>query len=67
MLLSYYDEAHFADKYKQYIENFLTVDSDIEILFQSLKSAIQTQKEIEIPNKWKAVYDKEAIKNTFTY
>ena len=62
MLLSYYDEAHFADKYNQYIENFPTVDSDIETLFQSLKSAIQTKKEIEIPNKWKAVYDKEAIK-----
>ena len=62
MLLSYYDEAHFADKYKQYIENFPTVDSDIETLFHSLKSAIQTKKEIEIPNKWKAVYDKEAIK-----
>ena len=62
MLLSYYDEAHFADKYNQYIENFPSVDADIETLFHSLKSAIQSKKEIEIPNKWKAVYDKEAIK-----
>ena len=62
MLLSYYDEAHFADKYKQYIENFPSVDADIVTLFQSLKSAIQTKKEIEIPEKWEAVYDREAIK-----
>ena len=62
MLLSYYDEAHFADKYNHYIKNFDTVDSNIETLFQALKSAIQTKNEIIIPEKWEAAYDLEAIK-----
>ena len=62
MLLSYYDEAHFADKYNRYVENFPSVDADIRTLFQSLKSAIQTKKEIVVPTKWEAMYDKETIK-----
>ena len=62
MLLSYYDEAHFADKYKQYIENFTTVDNDIKTLFQTLRSAIQSKKEIAIPEQWIAAYNTEAIK-----
>jgi len=62
MLLSYYDEAHFADKYSQYVGNFTTVDNNIKILFQTLSSVIQTKNKIVIPPKWEAVYDKEAIK-----
>jgi len=61
MLLSYYDEAHFTDKYDHYIKNFKIVDSNIEILFQTLKNALQTKIEIEIPEKWEAVYNIEAI------
>jgi len=61
MLLSYYDEADFADRYDLYIKNFHTVENDIEKLFGSLKYAIYTKNEIIIPQKWEADYNKEAI------
>ena len=62
MLLSYYNEAHFADRYDLYIKNFHTVENDIEKLFEALKSAIDTNQEIVIPEKLEAVYNREAIK-----
>jgi uncharacterized membrane protein YgaE (UPF0421/DUF939 family) len=62
MLLSYYDEAHFADKYDYYIKNFDTVDNDIKRLFEALKNTLHLKKEIDIPERWEIKYDTEAIK-----
>ncbi len=62
MLLSYHDKSYFANKYDHYIYNFHKLDHDIQTLFKALKSAISNKKEIEVPKKWKAEYNLEAIK-----
>jgi len=61
MLLSYNDEAHFADRYDHFVKNFRQADEEIEQLFASLKNAIRQQKEIDIPSEWKADYHNDAI------
>jgi len=61
MLLSYNNEAHFADRYNHFVKNFKQADEEIQQLFASLKSAIIEEKEIDIPSEWKADYNNEAI------
>lgn len=64
MLLSYHDEAHFADKYTQYIKNFDIANKEISSLFDALQLSIKDKesKEIDIPSVWKVNYNIETIK-----
>jgi len=62
MVLSYNDEARFANKYTKYIKNFDMANEEISELFSALQHSIKEGKEIDIPSVWKASYNAEAIK-----
>lgn len=62
MLLSYYDEVHFAEKQSQYVYNFEVADIEIKALFTALKRSLTEEKEIDVPPVWKAQYDFDLIK-----
>ena len=61
ILLTYQDKSHFPKGYTHYVRNYARAQEETEALFSSLKSAIATQKSIEVPAVWEPDFMEEKM------